>query len=83
VSDSYQERQMTKLVSAAAALKAERQRDMAKATREYEKEQDARRANMLRLRGLRLLRECAQAEAEAATQQTGKKPTSAAPKNVT
>jgi hypothetical protein len=60
---------MTKVGSATAALKAERQRDMAKATREYEKEQEARRANMLRLRDLRLSRKCTQAEAHPQRQQ--------------
>jgi hypothetical protein len=66
---------MTKVASAAAAaLKAERQRDMAKATREYEKEQEAQRANMLRLRSLRLSRECAQAESHATTEATRTKP---------
>ena len=63
---------MTKMVSAAAALKADRQRDMAMAAREYEKEQHARRSNMLRLRNLRLSREGAQAEAKAAAQRAGK-----------
>jgi len=64
---------MTKLVLAAAALKAERQRDMAQARREYEKEQDARRANMVRLRALRLSKECAETEANAATKPRRKK----------
>ncbi len=64
---------MTKLLSAAATLKAERQRDMAQATREYQKEQDARSANMLRLRALRLAKECAEAKATGATQPKGKK----------
>ena len=63
---------MAKLLSAAAALKAERQREMAKATQEYEKKQDARRANMLRLRSLRLSREGALAEAPATPQSAGK-----------
>jgi hypothetical protein len=63
---------MTKLVSAAAALKAERQREMAQATRDYEKEQDARRANMLRLRRLRLAKESGGREPDAATP-TGRK----------
>jgi hypothetical protein len=44
---------MTKLVLAAAALKAERQRDMAQARPEYENEQDARRCNMVRLRAFK------------------------------
>jgi len=64
---------MTKLVLAAAALKAERQRDMAQARREYEKEQDARRANMVRLRALRLSKECTETEANAATKPKRKK----------
>ena len=64
---------MTKLVLAAAALKAERQRDMAQARREYEKEQDARRANMVRLRALRLSKECPETEANAATKPRRKK----------
>ncbi len=63
---------MAEQVTAAAALKTERQRDMAQARREYEKQQDARRANMLRLRELRLAKECA--EAKAAMQPRSKKP---------
>ncbi len=64
---------MTKLLSAAATLKAERERDMAQATREYQKKQDARSVNMLRLRALRLAKECAEAKATAAMQPRGKK----------
>jgi hypothetical protein len=41
----------------AAAVKAERERDKAQAMRDYENEQHARRANMQRLRALRLAKE--------------------------
>ena len=64
---------MTKDVSAAAALKLERQRDMAQATREYEKEQNARRVNMLRLRELRVAKEEAETKANAPMQPKRKK----------
>ena len=43
-----------KQTSTAAALKAERDRDMAQAMQDYENEQWARLANMARLRALRL-----------------------------
>jgi hypothetical protein len=42
---------------AAAALKAERERDKVQARRDYEAETLARRANMMRLRALRLANE--------------------------
>jgi hypothetical protein len=49
-----------KQTSTAAALKAERGRDMAQAMRDYENEQCARLANMARLRVLRLEKEPAE-----------------------
>jgi hypothetical protein len=60
-----------KQTSAAAALKAERDRDMAHAMRDYENEQCARLANMARLRALRLGNE--RAESKAATPRSAKK----------
>ncbi len=57
----------------AAALKAERERDKAQAMRDYENEQHARRANMARLRALRLAKERAEADATAAPRSTKKK----------
>jgi hypothetical protein len=58
--------QGVKQTSTAAALKAERERDMAQAMRDYENEQRARRANMARLRALRLARERAESNTTAA-----------------
>jgi hypothetical protein len=49
--------------STAAALKVERERDMAQAMRDYETEQSARIANMARLRALRLEKERAESKA--------------------
>ncbi len=46
----------------AAALKAERKRDMAQAMRDYENEQRMRLANMQRLRALRLAKERAESK---------------------
>jgi hypothetical protein len=46
----------------AAALKGERDRDKAQATRDYEEEARARHANMMRLRAMRLARESAIAQ---------------------
>jgi hypothetical protein len=57
--------------STAAALKAERDRDMARAVLEYENEQCARLANMARLRALRLENE--RAESKAAARPSAKK----------
>jgi hypothetical protein len=51
--------------STAAALKAERDRDMAQAMQDYENEQCARLANMARLRALRLENERAKSKAAA------------------
>lgn len=54
-----------KPVSAAAALKAERARDMAEAMRDYKDEERARLINMQLLRALRLEKERAESEAAA------------------
>lgn len=62
-----------KPVSAAAALKAERERDMAQAMQDYENEQRARRANMARLRALRLAKERTEAKGTAAPPAAKKK----------
>ncbi len=56
--------------SATAAAKAERQRELAQAMRDYEAEKLAVLANMARLRDLRLRKE---AEAKAATKAPAKK----------
>ena len=48
--------------STAAALKAERERDMAQAVRDYENDHRARLANMTRLRALRAEKERAESE---------------------
>jgi hypothetical protein len=60
-----------KQTSTAAALKAERDRDMAQAMQDYENEQCARLANMARLRALRLEKE--RAESKAAAPRSAKK----------
>jgi hypothetical protein len=52
---------------AAAALKAERERDKIQAMRDYEAETLARQANMMRLRALRLPRKTARAGDNRAT----------------
>lgn len=52
-----------KQTSSAAAVKAQRERDMAQAMQDYEKEQSARLTNMARLRALRLEKERAQSKA--------------------
>jgi hypothetical protein len=57
--------------STAATLRAERGRDMAQATQDYENEQCARLANMARLRALRLEKE--RAESKAAAPRSAKK----------
>ena len=62
-----------KSASTAAALKAERERDMAQAMREYEDEQRALKANMARLRALRVAKEHAESKATAAPQSAKKK----------
>jgi len=62
-----------KQVSTAAALKAERERDMAQAMRDYVDEQRARRDNMARLRALRLAKERAESKATAAPRSAKKK----------
>ncbi len=62
-----------KQASTAAALKAERDRDMAQAMRDYENEQCARLANMARLRALRLERERAESKAISAPRPAKKK----------
>ncbi len=59
--------------SSAAAIKAERERDKAQAMRDYEAEQLARQANMVRLRALRLAKERADALAAAARRPARKK----------
>ena len=48
--------------STAAASKAERERDMAQAMRDYENDHQARLANMTRLRALRLEKERVESE---------------------
>jgi hypothetical protein len=60
-----------KQTSTAAALKAERDRDMAQAVQDYEDEQCARLANMARLRALRLENE--RAESKVAASPSAKK----------
>jgi hypothetical protein len=60
-----------KQTSTAAALRAERGRDMAQAMQDYENEQCARLANMARLRALRLEKE--RAESRAAAPRSAKK----------
>ena len=55
-----------KSASTAAAKKAERERDMAQAMREYEAEQRALKANMARLRALRLAKDRAESKATTA-----------------
>lgn len=62
-----------KQASTAAALKAEREQDMAQAMRDYENEQRMRLANMARLRALRLEKERAESQATAAPQSAKKK----------
>ena len=57
----------------AAALKAERDRDKAQATREYEAGKRAWQANLLRLRALRLARESNPVEATPARRPNAKK----------
>jgi len=57
--------------STAAALKAERDRDMAQAMQDCENEQCARLANMARLRALRLENE--RAESKAAVPRSAKR----------
>ena len=59
--------------STAAALKAERDRDMAQAMQDYENEQCARLANMARLRALRLENERAESKAASASPSAKKK----------
>jgi len=58
--------------STAAALKAERARDAVQAVRDYEDEQRALRANMARLRALRLAKERAEPKAATAPRSTKK-----------
>jgi hypothetical protein len=53
-------------ISAAAASKAERQRDMAQAMQDYENERCIRLATMARLRALRLEKERAELKATSA-----------------
>jgi hypothetical protein len=62
-----------KQTSTAAALKVERERDMAQAMRDYETEQSARIANMARLRALRLEKERAESKAASASPSAKKK----------
>ena len=62
-----------KHLSTAAALKAERERDKVHAVREYEDEQRALKANMVRLRALRLAKERAESKATAAPRSAKKK----------
>jgi hypothetical protein len=54
---------------AAAALKADRERDKIQAMRDYEAETLARQANMMRLRALRLAKENRDAQATTAPRQ--------------
>jgi hypothetical protein len=49
--------------SKSAIQKAERERDQVQALRDYEVEKRAAHANMMRLRALRLAKECADAQA--------------------
>jgi len=63
----------SKQVSTAAALKAERERDMAQAMRDYIDEQRALRDNMARLRALRLSKERAESKATTAPRSARKK----------
>jgi len=58
---------------AAAALKAERERDKIQAMQEYEAETLARQANMMRLRALRLANENGDAPATTAPRLAKKK----------
>jgi hypothetical protein len=58
---------------AAAALKAERERDKIRAMRDYEAETLARQANMMRLRALRLAKESGDAQATMAQRSVKKK----------
>jgi hypothetical protein len=60
---------------AAAALKAERERDKMQAMRDYEAETLACQANMVRLRALRLAKESAEAQATTARRPGKKKAT--------
>jgi hypothetical protein len=53
---------INKQSSIAATLKVERERDKAQAVRDYQAEQRARQANMIRLRALRLAKESADAQ---------------------
>jgi hypothetical protein len=62
-----------KQVSPAAALKAERERDMVQAMQDYENEHCARLANMARLRALRLETERAGSQAASAPRSAKKK----------
>ena len=52
--------------SLVAAAKAERERDKSEATREYQTEKLAAQANMARLRALRLAKESADSQPQAA-----------------
>lgn len=52
--------------STAAAVKAQRERDMAQAMQEYGNEQSARLANMARLRALRVEKQRAESKATVA-----------------
>jgi hypothetical protein len=58
---------------AAAALKADRERDKIQAMRDYEAETLARQANMMRLRALRLAKENRDVQATTAPRQAKKK----------
>jgi hypothetical protein len=58
---------------AAAALKADRERDKMQAMRDYQAETLARQANMVRLRALRLAKESAEAQATTARRPAKKK----------
>jgi hypothetical protein len=58
---------------AAAALKAERERDKIQAMRDYEAETLARQANMMRLRALRLAKENGEGQATTAPRPAKKK----------
>jgi hypothetical protein len=63
---------VVKQTATAAAVKAERQRDMAQAMQDYESEQCARLVNMARLRALRLEKDRALSKATSARPDSAK-----------
>jgi hypothetical protein len=62
-----------------AATKAERERNKSEAMREYQTEKLASQANMARLRALRLARECADSQPQAAPRPAERKAASRYP----